>query len=122
MCPQVSLISGKTLPAMQRQVAAGILQPVDARLGVQALWMQAKEAPKQAALRALARHNLPQDEVFADCVVQLLHAKQTNMGMAVLGPAGCGKSTCTMIARVRCLACVRCRCGTAGGQAASTHV
>lgn len=74
-----------------------------ASLGMQALWMQAKEAPKQAALRALARHNLPQDEVFADCVVQLLHAKQTNMGMAVLGPAGCGKSTCTMIAKVHAL-------------------
>ena len=68
---------------------------------VQALWADAEQPARQAALRIMAQRELTQDAAYAECVVQVLQALKANMGVAVLGPSGCGKSTCLQICQVR---------------------
>ena len=67
---------------------------------LQDIWAGADELYRDAALACMARRGLPKDPGFANAVVQLWHALHTSMGVALLGPPGCGKSTCLALCQV----------------------
>ena len=67
---------------------------------VQELWSGPERLVRETVLMCMERRGLSKDPAFANIVMQIWHALQVCMGVAVLGPPGCGKSMVIALCQV----------------------